>query len=613
MSEANARDKLTTARCCQLTGQGRSAIAVVALWQQEHSAQSPGGQSMSLGGLSPGGQSTHQIIASMVKLATDRPLKAGEIRYGHWTGTEHLENSGTENSGTEHLENSGTEHLENSGTEHLEDAGAEHSVGAAAESVVILPLVFGGDGTDGAQRTDGTAGRRSSMGTEHAGTEHAGTEQAGTEQLGTEHLRADRLLGGHWTGTEPLENAGTENAGTEHLENSGTEHLEDAGAEHSVGAAAESVVILPLVFGGDGTDGAQRTDGTAGRRSSMGTEHAGTEQLGTEHLRADRLLGGFDAVEIHCHGGLAAVDRILRDLMAVGCQLGTADEYVLADEREFTGLPASGDYGVAMIRSEAMNILGKCVTARTASIALDQLRGGLWEWCGRQIEVLNQNTSEQVCRSIADQAREISRLWRVGSHLIEPFSVVLAGPPNVGKSSLLNAIVGFDRSITLNRPGTTRDVLTSETVIDGWPIRFADTAGIRTGGGQIEQAGIERAHKVIENADLVVVVSQPGVTASNTINLDSISKEKRLCVLNKADLITQATDDAADINELTTVATTGEGIESLMSVIVHQLIADPPSSGSAVPITERQHIWLQKIANAYFADEILKLLRQLIG
>jgi tRNA U34 5-carboxymethylaminomethyl modifying GTPase MnmE/TrmE len=89
---------------------------------------------------------------------------------------------------------------------------------------------------------------------------------------------------------------------------------------------------------------------------------------------------------------------------------------------------------------------------------------------------------------------------------VDPWRVAIVGRPNVGKSSLLNAIVGFERAIVHPTPGTTRDLVTARTAVDGWPVEFIDSAGIRSGRDAIESAGIEQARQAIESSDLALVV-----------------------------------------------------------------------------------------------------------
>ena len=94
----------------------------------------------------------------------------------------------------------------------------------------------------------------------------------------------------------------------------------------------------------------------------------------------------------------------------------------------------------------------------------------------------------------------------LGRHLVRPWSVVLAGPVNVGKSSLINALAGYGRSIVHHAPGTTRDAVTAATAIDGWPVELCDTAGLRPAATPVERAGIERAQERLAQADLAVLV-----------------------------------------------------------------------------------------------------------
>ncbi|TWT98241.1 tRNA modification GTPase MnmE [Stieleria varia] len=311
-------------------------------------------------------------------------------------------------------------------------------------------------------------------------------------------------------------------------------------------------------------------------------------------------------MEIHCHGGQAAVGRILDDLAALGCQIVSSIE-VLADEFATDG--DSSETG-RLVR-EALEVLIRCPTQRTAAIALDQVRGGMTRWA---IDSRTRLRSDRdAWGEVSEQAVAILRHANVGLHLVSPFDVVLAGPPNVGKSSLLNAVIGYDRAITMDQPGTTRDVLSCETVIDGWPIRFRDTAGLHEGGESIEREGMRRAQSAIAEADLVVAVRQaqdgsPPPTSDSLAWLESSTVAALrplpiLHVLNKVDLLAGSPDLRKQTDVLYTVATTAVGIPELMAKIIARLVPQPPSTGEPVPLNRRQRDCLETIARAKNSTE----------
>lgn len=283
----------------------------------------------------------------------------------------------------------------------------------------------------------------------------------------------------------------------------------------------------------------------------------------------------LDHFEIHCHGGPAAVSRIHDALVRAGAK---------------SVKPPNDD----LLRSEAIDVLSHCLTAKTAAIAMDQYRGAMKKWV------------ERMLSNVALAAQEADRLlgfadW--GTRLTTPFNVVLIGPPNVGKSSLLNAIVGYDRSITFDQAGTTRDVLTSETVIDGISVHLSDTAGIHASQEPIERQGIARAKDAAEQADLILRVTEPNLGPTES------DSSTTLLVLNKADLLG---DTPCFPDHLPTCATFGQGIPELLNAISKSLVGSFPPSGSPVPITTRQADLLRQIATSD-PSSVTDLLHHLLG
>jgi tRNA modification GTPase len=275
-----------------------------------------------------------------------------------------------------------------------------------------------------------------------------------------------------------------------------------------------------------------------------------------------------DAVELHCHGGLAAVAAIEESLMTAGCrQLAWPD---WAADRETDPVAAAALVALADARTE-----------RTAAILLDQYHGALSRALG--------DIRQAVARGDHDAAQQqIDTLLNrapLGRHLVQPWRVVLAGRVNVGKSSLINALAGYGRSIVHPTPGTTRDAVTLTTAIDGWPVELCDTAGLRVGRDAVELAGIERARERLGQADLAILVFDRSATWSAEDQMLVNQWSDALLVHNKCDL-PSASDDRP--SGLMTTALEDRGMAELLDAIGHRLVPDPPPPGAAIPITVEQ-------------------------
>ncbi|MCA9178054.1 MAG: 50S ribosome-binding GTPase [Planctomycetales bacterium] len=284
-----------------------------------------------------------------------------------------------------------------------------------------------------------------------------------------------------------------------------------------------------------------------------------------------------DRWEIHCHGGRVAAARVLRSLIEMGVSVTNAEQWNLFPEQS----------GAA---NEAWRLLSRAATARTAAILLDQARGA-WDAAAASIEQALAAGSLDVAR---EQVVELQRWAELGAHLTSPWRVVLVGVPNAGKSTLLNRLLGFERSVVFDQPGTTRDAVTTRTVIDGWPVEICDTAGLRQTSDELEQAGAELARQAAADCDLAIHVVD--LSADECDQLVSLPP-RSLRVGSKLDLTRDVPTQASNL-DLCVSAATGEGIEELLERIATRLVPAVPPPGSAVPFSnscrEQLAAWVAK-------------------
>jgi tRNA modification GTPase len=285
-----------------------------------------------------------------------------------------------------------------------------------------------------------------------------------------------------------------------------------------------------------------------------------------------------DCVELHCHGGQVAAARILDDLAREQCQVVDWSHWVLAR----TG---------KVLDQELAAALAEASTQRSASILLDQREALPRETC----EII-----ERINLGDLDGARQKLRsmlAWSsLGLHLTKPWRVVIAGRPNVGKSSLINALVGYERAIVFDQPGTTRDVVTAATALEGWPVELADTAGLRASDCKLEAAGIERTLHETTAADCLVLVFDASEKWSDEDQRLLERYPTALIVHNKSDL--QDAFLSARPSGLQTSALSGAGLPTLMKTISQSIVPLSPPPGTAAPFTHRQQELLDSALTA---------------
>lgn len=325
-------------------------------------------------------------------------------------------------------------------------------------------------------------------------------------------------------------------------------------------------------------------------------------------MRAPHSYTGEDVVEVHCHGGRLIVNRICERLVAGGARLAEPGEFT---RRAFLNgrldlSQAEGVLEVIQARSDESLRLAQELLRGTLSgeiNALAETIAGLLARVEAGIDFVEEDiafVSEQeliggLDRTIVAVDRLLAT-WEEGRILRNGAKVVIVGRPNVGKSSLLNALLRSDRAIVTAIPGTTRDVLEEPALIEGLAVRLSDTAGVRKSEDPIEQEGIRRTGLALEEADLVVVVldgSEELISEDEEI-LRQTEQRRRLIVVNKCDRpMRWSRESLSSLPEgqrvVTLSARTGENLDGLRRQVARTLVPRSLEAREGVMITKLRH------------------------
>lgn len=308
---------------------------------------------------------------------------------------------------------------------------------------------------------------------------------------------------------------------------------------------------------------------------------------------APNSFTGEDVVELQGHGGPVVQDLLLKELVDLGARQARAGEF---SERAFL------NDKIDLAQAEAIADLIDSSTAQAAKGAMRSLQGefskkinallkkliylrtyveAAIDFPDEEIDFLaDQKIRDSIESLQSDLATTILQAGQ-GSILRNGFRLVIAGKPNAGKSSLLNALSGLEAAIVTDIPGTTRDIVSETIDIDGLPVHIIDTAGLRDSDDAVEKIGIQRAREAIDDADHVVYLID---ATSSEEPLEKINKLNTSCVFNKVDLLN--TDQQPQ--GLCISATTGQGIEQLKQHI--KTLAGYSQENETVFTARRRHL-----------------------
>jgi tRNA modification GTPase len=302
---------------------------------------------------------------------------------------------------------------------------------------------------------------------------------------------------------------------------------------------------------------------------------------------------GEDVLELHGHGGPAILDCLLRRILELGARLARPGEF---SERAFLNdkidlaqaeaiadlIDASSEQAArASVRSLQGEFSKKVHALVEALIRLRIYVEAAIDFVEEEIDFLNGDQVKNGLIKIITDLENLQQSATQGSLLRDGITVVIAGKPNVGKSSLLNQLSGKDVAIVTDIPGTTRDVLREHINLDGMPMHFIDTAGLRISDDLVEQEGIKRARAEIERADLILHMMDSDKTDADILS-DILTSVPRILIRNKIDLTKEEpkVERQMDKTIIYLSAKSGIGIDLLKSEIKESVGYKASSEGT---------------------------------
>ncbi|WP_222566117.1 tRNA uridine-5-carboxymethylaminomethyl(34) synthesis GTPase MnmE [Novilysobacter antarcticus] len=344
------------------------------------------------------------------------------------------------------------------------------------------------------------------------------------------------------------------------------------------------------------------------------------------YFAAPASYTGEDVVELQGHGGPAVLQAVLGRCVELGARLARSGEFSeraflegrldLAQAEAVADLIAAGDIRAARAARRALD--GE-FSRRVEAIAAGLLRIRIHteaaiDFADEPLDTLGGEALRAGCDQLTRELAELLAAAQRGRRLRDGLHAVIVGPPNAGKSSLLNLLAGSDRAIVTDVAGTTRDLLHEVVRVDGVELTLVDTAGLREGGDAIEREGMRRARHELDQADLAIVLldARDPLTGAAAVDDAVADVPRRLWVYNKADLVgadvviaTPAADEAE--TPLRISVRTGAGMDEFHARLRALALDDAVDGGDGAFTARTRHVDALQRASRELADARVQL------